>query len=133
VRFKTIALYADVTATESWIASHTPTVLLPGNSMVDQNNKDATELAQALQRQIELAKGLGLDFAARLLAMALMEIRINLNQISPSEVEELCARIEHQPAPDALREPAQVVFLVRPAAAADALRARNKPHRDGAV
>jgi len=101
--------------------------------MVDQNNKDATELAQALQRQIELAKGLGLDFAARLLAMALMEIRINLNQISPSEVEELCARIEHQPAPDALREPTQVVFLVRPAAAADALRARNKPHRDGAV
>jgi hypothetical protein len=78
--------------------------------MADQNNKDATELAQALQLQIELAKGLGLDFATRLLAMALMEIRINLNQISPSEVEELCARIEHQPAPDALREPAQVVF-----------------------
>ena len=64
--------------------------------MVDQDNKDAVELAQALQRQIELARGLGLDFAARLLAMALMEIRINLNQISLSEVEELCARIEHQ-------------------------------------
>jgi len=69
---------------------------MPGNSMVDQKNKDATELAQALQCQIELAKGLSLDFAARLLAMALMEIRINLNQISLSEVEELCARIEHQ-------------------------------------
>jgi hypothetical protein len=79
--------------------------------MVDQDNKDAAELAQALQRQIELAKGLGLDFAARLLAMALMEIRINLNQISPSEVEELCARIEHRPAPDEPREPAQIFFL----------------------
>jgi hypothetical protein len=79
--------------------------------MVDRNNKDANELAQALQRQIELAKDLGLDFAARLLAMALMEIRINLNQISPGEVEELCARIEHQPTADTEREPAQVVFL----------------------
>lgn len=79
--------------------------------MVDQNNKDATELAQALQRQIELAKGLGLDFVARLLAMALMEIRINLNQISPSEVEELCARIEAAPAVDDRRETAEVVFL----------------------
>ena len=84
---------------------------MPGNSMVDQNDKHAVELAQALQRQIELAKELGLDFAARLLAMALMEIRINLNQISPSEVEELCARIEHQPGPEAQREPAQIVFL----------------------
>jgi len=79
--------------------------------MVERNNKDATELAQALQRQIEQARALGLDFAARLLAMALMEIRINLNQISPGEVEELCARIEHQPALDAEREPAQVVVL----------------------
>lgn len=101
--------------------------------MVDQNNKDAIELAQALQRQIELAKGLGLDFVVRLLAMALMEIRINLNQISLSEVEELCARIEHQPAPDALRELAQLVFLSDRRLAPDALRARNKPHRDGAV
>ena len=72
--------------------------------MVERNNQDAAELAQSLQHQIEMAKGLGLDFAARLLAMALMEIRINLNQISPSEVEELCARIEHQPAADAQRE-----------------------------
>jgi hypothetical protein len=79
--------------------------------MVERNNPEATELAQALQRQIELAKGLGLDFAARLLAMALMEIRINLNQISPSEVEELRARIEHRPALDARREPAEIVFL----------------------
>jgi hypothetical protein len=79
--------------------------------MVERNNPDAVELAQALQHQIELAKGLGLDFAARLLAMALMEIRINLNQISPSEVEELCARIEHPPALGARREPAEVVFL----------------------
>lgn len=76
--------------------------------MVEKNNKEAAELAQALQHQIEQAKGLGLDFAARLLAMALMEIRINLNEISPSEVEELCARIEHQPL---RREPAEVVFL----------------------
>jgi hypothetical protein len=79
--------------------------------MVERSNQDAAELAQTLQHQIELAKALGLDFAARLLAMALMEIRINLNQISPSEVEELCARIEHQPAPDLRREPAEVVFL----------------------
>jgi hypothetical protein len=79
--------------------------------MVERSNQDAAELAQTLQHQIELAKELGLDFAARLLAMALMEIRINLNQISPSEVEELCARIEHQPALDVRREPAEVVFL----------------------
>ena len=79
--------------------------------MVERNNPDAVELAQALQHQIELAKGLGLDFAARLLAMALMEIRINLNQISPSEVEELCARIEGAPALGDRRETAEVVFL----------------------
>jgi hypothetical protein len=66
--------------------------------MVERSNLEAAELAGAVQHQIEQAKGLGLDFAARLLAMALMEIRINLNQISPSEFEELCARIEHQPA-----------------------------------
>ena len=79
--------------------------------MVERNNPEAAELAQALQRQIELAKELGLDFAARLLAMALMEIRINLNQISPGEVEELCARIERQPTVEVQREPAQVVVL----------------------
>jgi len=77
--------------------------------MVERNNLDAAELAGTVQHQIEQAKKLGLDFAARLLAMVLMEIRINLNQISPSEVEELCARIEHQP--DVEPEPERVVFL----------------------
>jgi hypothetical protein len=43
--------------------------------------------------------------------MALMEIRINLNQISPSEVEELCARIEHRPAVDVQPEPEHIVIL----------------------
>ena len=84
---------------------------MPDKSTAERSNQDAAELAQALQHQIELAKALGLDFAARLLAMALMEIRINLNEISPSEVEELCARIEHHPSLDVRREPAEVVFL----------------------
>jgi hypothetical protein len=77
----------------------------------EQNNPDAVDLARALQCQIELAKGLGLDFAAHLLALALMEIRINLNQISSGEIEELCARIERHPPTAAPQQNAQVFRL----------------------
>jgi len=77
----------------------------------ERNNPDAVDLAQALQHQIELAKRLGLDFAAHLLALALMEIRINLNQISSGEIEELCARIERHPATATPQESAQVFRL----------------------
>ena len=77
--------------------------------MVERNNQDAAELAQSLQHQIEMAKGLGLDFAARLLAMALIELKTELHGISPEDIEALCRQIEERAAPRVMHESAQVI------------------------
>ena len=53
-------------------------------------------MAQSLQRHISLANELNLGLAARLLAMAEMEIKINIHGISEQELDTLCACIEQR-------------------------------------
>jgi hypothetical protein len=51
-------------------------------------------MAQSLQQHIKLANELNLGVAAQLLAMAVMEIAINMNGISDLEMDALCAHVE---------------------------------------
>ena len=75
-------------------------------------DKQALEsLVSALQEQIGVANELGLDFAVRLLRMAVIEVRLNAHQISQAEVEELCMRIENDSLATSKRPEAQVISL----------------------
>jgi hypothetical protein len=53
-------------------------------------------MARSLQEHINLAHELDLGFAAQLLAMAVMEITINMHGISHQEIDALCERIEQK-------------------------------------
>jgi hypothetical protein len=64
--------------------------------MIKTTDKNLVSLDSSLQQHIALTKGMGLNLTSRLLAMALMEIRLNLNGISQLEVKQLCERIERQ-------------------------------------
>lgn len=66
-------------------------------------------LIGTIQDQIGVANDLGLDFAVRLLRMALIEVRLNAHHISQAEVDELCSRIEHN-ARAARKQPAAEVI-----------------------
>jgi hypothetical protein len=57
-----------------------------------------TLMAQSLQEHISRANELKLGFAAQLLAMAVMEITINMHGISQQEIDALCERIEEKQA-----------------------------------
>jgi hypothetical protein len=50
-------------------------------------------MARSLQEHINLANELKLGLAAQLLAMAVMEITINMHEISHHEIDALCERI----------------------------------------
>jgi Txe/YoeB family toxin of Txe-Axe toxin-antitoxin module len=75
----------------------------------DKNNFDA--LIRALQEQIGIASEMGLDFAVRLLRMALIEVRLNAHHISDTEIEELCSRIERDAFSAKQRPEAEVINL----------------------
>jgi hypothetical protein len=53
-------------------------------------------MARSLQEHISLANELKLGLAAQLLAMAVMEITINMHGISHHEIDALCERIEEK-------------------------------------
>ncbi|MBI5264464.1 MAG: hypothetical protein HY852_21930 [Bradyrhizobium sp.] len=75
-------------------------------------DKHAVEsLIRAIQDQIGAANDLGLDFAVRLLRMALIEVRLNAHQISQAEVEELCSRIESNARAASKQPEAEVISL----------------------
>jgi hypothetical protein len=53
-------------------------------------------MTRSLQQHIDLANELKLQFAAQLLAMAVMEITTNIHGISQQELDALCDRIEEK-------------------------------------
>jgi hypothetical protein len=65
--------------------------------MEDATHTQLQSMARSLHEHISLANQLNLSFAAQLLAMAVMEITINIHGISPQEVDALCERIEERP------------------------------------
>jgi hypothetical protein len=64
--------------------------------MIKATNKNLDSLDSSLQQHIALTKAMGLNLASRLLAMALLEVRVTRNPISPLEVKALSKRIEQQ-------------------------------------
>jgi hypothetical protein len=54
------------------------------------------QLVRSLQEHIGLANQLNLDFTAQLLAMAVMEVTINIHEISHREIDALCERVEQR-------------------------------------
>ncbi len=79
--------------------------------MTTTDKRALDSLVHALQKQIVVANELGLDFAVRLLRMAVIEVRLNANQISQAEVEELCLRIENDTVDADQRPAAEVINL----------------------
>lgn len=74
---------------------------------IDQPEFNA--LATGIERQIQAASELGLDFAVRLLRMALIEVRLNAHDITQAEIDEFCSRIERDTMARCSRPSAQVI------------------------
>ena len=68
-------------------------------------------LAIGIEQQIEAASALKLDFAVRLLRMALIEVRLNAHDITQAEINEFCSRIQSDALARGSRPSAQVISL----------------------
>jgi hypothetical protein len=69
-------------------------------------------MARSLRQHIGVANELDLDFAAQLLAMAVMEITTKIHGISQHELHALCERVE-QKSPSRRRQSLVSVMGVR--------------------
>jgi hypothetical protein len=64
------------------------------------NDTQLKSMARSLQQQIDVANELQMDFAAQLLAMAVMEITTKIHGISQQELNALCECIEGSWSPE---------------------------------
>jgi len=66
-------------------------------------------MVQSLREHHDHAKQMGLTLTAQLLNMALIELRAELHEISPEDIEALCHLMEEQASPRIMSQTAQVI------------------------
>lgn len=93
-----------------------------GILMKDIAGTQLRSIVRSLQDHIGVAKELHLDFAAQLLTMAMMEIKINLHGISQQEFDAFCLNIERNNA----RAPTKQRPLMSPGRRRQSCRARTQ-------
>ncbi len=73
---------------------------------VDQN-LDA--MVRSLREQLDRARQMGLTLTAKLLDMALIELKAELHDITPDDIEALCRQMEQQASKRAMAQSAEVI------------------------
>jgi hypothetical protein len=66
-------------------------------------------MVRSLREHLDRAKQMGLTLTAQLLSMALIELRTELHDISPEDIEALCHQLDEQPSPRIMPQTAQVI------------------------
>ena len=66
-------------------------------------------MVRSLRDHLDRARQMGLTLTAQLLSMALIELRTELHDISPEEIEALCRQLDEQAASHVAPQTAQVI------------------------
>jgi CBS-domain-containing membrane protein len=66
-------------------------------------------MVRSLREHLDHANEMGLTLTAQLLKMALIELRAELHDISPQDIEALCRLMEEQASPRMMSRTAQVI------------------------
>jgi hypothetical protein len=66
-------------------------------------------MVRSLREHVDHAKQMGLTLTAQLLNMALIELRAELHDISPEDIEALCRLMEERASPRIMPQTAQVI------------------------
>src|SRR5271163_994525 len=80
-----------------------------GNAMKKAVDETLDAMARSLREHLDRARQMGLTLTAQLLNMALIELKTELHDISPEDIEALCLRMEEQAAPRVTPQTAQVI------------------------
>jgi hypothetical protein len=75
--------------------------------VVDDDRLDA--MVRSLREHFDHARQMGLTLTAQLLNMALIELRAELHEISPEDIEALCRLMEERASPRMMPQTAQVI------------------------
>jgi hypothetical protein len=75
--------------------------------VVDDDRLDA--MVRSLREHLDHARQMGLTLTAQLLNMALIELRAELHEISPEDIEALCRLMEERASPRMMPQTAQVI------------------------